>query len=573
MPEISSTYPHHSSSNLPSYIRHFILTTISLALIPIVAILLELLSHTHLSSINIKHSLLNRTNLITVLRHPTCFPPPPYTLYSTRVVLPSHQIRPAYIAIDAIGNIQHVTTFLHPRTVISSRLIVDVSPLVVMPGLIDPHVHVNEPGRESWEGFYHATRAAAAGGTTAILDMPLNNIPSTLDNITLTQKMEAFAAARPVVDVGFIGGITPANMHKVEELVRGGVIALKSFMVDSQSKDFPHVSKQDLKTAIQILHRLATETYPDAPPVPYMLHAELDAGSNARLASEGTYNHESYAVYEASRPMSWELEAVQYASSAANNSKVHLYIAHVSAHQVIEFVANLRESAKLNTATLSVETCPHYLIGASEEIPDGATLWKCSPPIRSAANRAKMRTYTFADTLSRSVVDVISSDHSPCPISLKQTNGNLTQAWGGIFGLQYRLQGTWTAAKAESASLIRIVELLAEGPALKFGLNERKGFIQSGLDADIVIWDPDKEESLDKSACLHRIKASPYHGTTLQGVVHCTLLRGRTVFSKSAAQNDIGSDKCIRGVGNLLRRSVEDGRVMSEKVVVTDMTN
>lgn len=442
-----------------------------------------------------------------------------------------------------------------------------------MPGLIDPHVHVNEPGRESWEGFYHATRAAAAGGTTTILDMPLNNVPSTLDNITLAQKIEAFAAAHPVVDVGFIGGITPANMHKVEELLQGGVVALKSFMVDSQSKDFPNVSKQDLITVIQILDRLATKTYPDAPPVPYMLHAELDVGSDAQLASEDTYKHENYAVYEASRPVSWEVEAVRYAIDTANNSKVHIYIAHVSAHQVIEFVSKLRESAELKTAILSVETCPHYLIGASEEIPDGATLWKCAPPIRSAANRAKMRAYTFADASHRSVIDVISSDHSPCPITLKQTEGNLTQAWGGISGLQYRLQSTWTAANAENSSLIRIVELLAEGPALKFGLNERKGFLRSGLDADVVIWDSDRKENLDEATCLHRIKASPYHGTTLRGVVHYTLLRGRSVFSKRAAQSDTDSHRCIHGVGNLLRRSAGDGRVTSQRVVGTDVTN
>lgn len=446
------------------------------------------------------------------------------------------------------------------------RLLVDVSPLVVMPGLIDPHVHVNEPGRESWEGFYHATRAAAAGGTTTILDMPLNNVPSTLDNVTLTRKINALPTAYPVIDVGLIGGITPANIDKIDELVEGGVIALKSFMVDSQSKDFPHVSKADLSTAIEGLHRLATETYPDAPLVPYMLHAELDIGPDARLVAKGGYNHKSYADYEASRPASWEVEAVRYATETANNSKVHIYIVHVSAYEVVEFVSNLRESSLLGTATLSMETCPHYLIGASEEIPDGETLWKCSPPIRPAANRAKLRAYMFRNASSHSVIDVIASDHSPCPVELKQTNGNLTRAWGGISGLQYRLQSAWTAVKEENGSLIHIAELLAERPALKFGLSAKKGFLRNGLDADIVIWDPEGRELLEEATCLHRFKASPYHGTVIQGVVLHTLLRGKSVFSKSAAKDDTSSDKCIRNTGNLLRRSAKNGDIISEEV-------
>lgn len=430
-----------------------------------------------------------------------------------------------------------------------------------MPGLIDPHVHINEPGRQEWEGFYHATRAAAAGGTTTVLDMPLNNVPSTLNQTHLAQKVQALKSSQPVVDVALIGGVTPLNMDKIDQLVAAGVVALKSFMVDSQSADFPHVSRENLEAAIQTLHTLATATYPDAPPIPYMLHAELDLGPHPALTNKPTFDDKSYSDFEASRPSSWEVEAVRVATRAANNFRVHIYIAHVSAHDVLDFVSKLQAENSLQTAKLSLETCPHYLVWASDEIPDGATLHKCSPPIRTRANRALLRSSAFLTDPSLGVViDAVGSDHSPCPFDLKDTDGNLTGAWGGISGLQYRLQATWSAAKEEGASIAQVAELLSAGPARVFGLENLKGSLREGLDADIVVWDPDGEEHLSERSCLHRWKASAYHGKVVPGRVMQTLLRGESVFSRESESELSELAECDVGKGRLIKRKPESGQ-------------
>lgn len=500
--------------------------------------------------------------LAKVTSSPEDFPEPPFTLFSSRVVLPQHVVKPAYVVIDAAGKIEAVKESVLSFMVASNGFIVDVSPFVIMPGLIDPHVHANDPGRTTWEGYEHAARAAAAGGTTTILDMPLNNVPSTVNRATLVQKIRALSSARPIVDVGLIGGVIPENIHNVKELLDGGVLALKSFMVDSQSKDFPNVSKEDFKKVVAELHRVWSRSATKGRLVPYMLHAELEMYPDSSALNR-EYDHESYDDYEASRPAAWEVQAIRYAAEIANNSNVHIHIAHVSAHEAVELISELRYNGSLKVATLTAETCPHYLLWAKEEIPPRSTLFKCSPPIRSAENRERLVRSTFLNEKSSRIIDLIASDHSPCPPELKSLEGNISNAWGGISGLQYRLQGSWTAASKFNVSVVRMAELLSEGPARVFGIDTLKGFLKAGLDADIVIWDPEASKLLTEDQCHHRHKSSPFHGLAMRGAVIRTLLRGRSIFigktgSDSEGRSPFGSSK-----GRLLVRSPREGAVRS----------
>lgn len=556
-----------SPSRPSSLLRNMILgRTIPLLLIPSLAVLIALLFARYASLTTVAHTFLQVSKLAKVTRNPEDYPEPPFTLFSSRVVLPQHLVKPAYVIIDAAGKIEAVKESVLSIAVLSNRFIVDVSPFVVMPGLIDPHVHVNEPGRTSWEGYEHASRAAAAGGTTTILDMPLNNVPSTIDLASLVQKIHALSSARPIVDVGVIGGVIPGNIHNVEELLDGGVLALKSFMVDSQSKDFPNLSKEDFKKAVAELHRVWSSSAANDRMIPYILHAELDIAPGKQgdsSSQDREYNHESYDDYEASRPAAWEVEAIRYAAEVANNSNVHIHIAHVSAHEAVDVISELRYSGSLKLAMLTAETCPQYLLWAKEELPPRATLFKCSPPIRSAENRERLVRSTFVDEESSRVIDLVASDHSPCPPELKSREGNISNAWGGISGLQYRLQGSWTAASTLNVSVVQMTKLLSEGPARVFGIDNLKGFLKAGLDADIVVWDPEASTLLTESQCHHRHKASPFHGLAMRGAVIRTLLRGRSVFNGKTGSDPDGPSPFGSAKGRLLVRSPSDGAIRS----------
>lgn len=533
-------------------------------IVPAFAVLIAVLFPHHPSVAAFIYTLLHRTNLVQISRGGQQFPEPPFTLFSTKVVLPEHVVKPAYIVIDSNGKIQDVHRSLLSALYYAKTQIVDVSPFVVMPGLIDPHVHVNEPGRTSWEGYHHASRAAVAGGTTTILDMPLNNIPSTVDHDSLAQKISALASAKPIVDVGIIGGVIPSNIPKIQQLLDGGVLALKSFMVDSQSRDFPNVSKKDLKSAVEELHRVTTDR--STRRIPYILHAELDLGDAEGVDKSSQmkeFNHESYEDFEAARPAAWEVEAVRYVAEAANHSKVHIHIAHVSAHEAVKLISNIRSSGNLKVATLTAETCSQYLLWAKEEIPKRSTLLKCSPPIRSVENRRQMLQSIFQTNHFFRGIDLIASDHSPCPPELKSPEGNMTSAWGGISGLQYRLQATWTAAKTVNGTVVQVAKLLSEEPARIFGIDNMKGSLKAGLDADIVIWDPDSSKILTEEDCHHRHKLSPFHGQMLNGVVMRTLLRGRSAYVADSNTHIGVSDQFGATTGLLLVRSPESGATVS----------
>ena len=473
---------------------------------------------------------------------------------------PSHEVKPAYILIAEDGTIFGLKTSLASMTRKWRAVIVNVSPLVVMPGLIDPHVHLNEPGKTEWEGFYSGTRAAAAGGTTTVLDMPINSVPATTNTRAMEMKVRAFSESNPVVDVGIIGGIIQGNVEDIEPLIRAGVIAVKSFMVDSQSPDFPFTRENDLKQAIAELDRIANAAGEGVKRIPYILHAELDDGeynTGDRAARAEEYNHSNYSHFERSHPDSWETNAIRMVTSAANSSKVHIHIAHVSSHHAVAQIANIRNDPSFR-AMLTAETCTQYILWASDEIPDGSTYLKCRPPIRSSRNRERLLRAVFGDSEHEGSIDLIASDHSPCPQELKETDGNLTMAWGGIAGLQYRLHAAWSAAKKRNRSVVDVVKLLAEGPAITFGLQEVKGFLKKDLHADIVVWDPEVRKVFRPESCLHRHKCSAFDNMEMWGAVVYTLLRGKLVYRRTG-ESEIHHFNAASG--ELLVRSAPDGRM------------
>lgn len=476
------------------------------------------------------------------------FPSPPYVLYSSRVLLPGAAIAPAAITVAASGRISAVArteTAAAARVAAQKAPFVDVTPLVIFPGLVDPHVHINEPGRMKWEGFASATRAAAAGGTTTLLDMPLNSVPSTTSLPSLLAKARALAApsASPVVDVGLIAGVVPTNIASIPDLFRAGVLAFKSFMVDSQTAYFDHVTVDEMVEAMEVLS--ATMRKHDASASaffpPYMLHAELPRVTDD-LSTPYAGADTSYPAYLASRPASWELDAVDVIMRYAIDTGCRVHVVHVSAADaadlITQFIASDVRPAAAAYDLLTAETCPHYLLFSAEEIPDGAPLFKCAPPIRSDANRKRLWKLMGNDGLS-----MISSDHSPVHTMMRNIeSGDVRSAWGGISGLQYRLQASWSAAQelnegnlGADALLARIGEALSSVPARVFGLDGAKGSIAVGIDADFVIWDPEDTVVVEESDCLHRHGLSAYSGMNLTGVIHRTILRGQSVFSKEGS--------------------------------------
>lgn len=381
----------------------------------------------------------------------------------------------------------------------------DAGDTVVMPGIIDTHVHVNEPGRANWEGFETATRAAAAGGVTTILDMPLNSIPATTTVDALALKREA-ARGKTAVNVEFIGGVVPGNTGELEGLRDAGIRAFKCFLSPSGVDEFPHVTERDLSKAFPVLARLG---------LPLMAHAE----DPALLLESGSST--SYADYLASRPVEAEHSAIELLIGLMSRTRAPVHIVHLSSATSLDIV----RAAKKRGLPLTVETCPHYLTFAAEEIPDGATEYKCAPPVRSAAERDALWQALIAGE-----IDLIASDHSPCPPNMKRTHGDFFSAWGGIASLQLSLAAVWTGARARGVAPQRIAQWMGAAPAKLAGLGSRKGAIAEGYDADIVLWDPDASFVVDPASLFHRHAVTPYAGRELFGVVRATYVGGRKVF-------------------------------------------
>ena len=374
---------------------------------------------------------------------------------------------------------------------------------LLIPGVVDTHVHVNEPGRTEWEGFASATRAAAAGGVTTILDMPLNSIPPTIDPAALAVKRAA-AAPEALVDVGFWGGAVPGNLGNLRALSDAGVFGFKCFLSPSGVDEFPHLDPAGLRAA---LHELAEFDGL------LIVHAE----DPAVLDDSQNNGGRSYARFVDSRPPEAELAAIGRVIDGIRETGGRAHILHLSSAAALPLIAG----AKAEGLRLTAETCPHYLTLDAEHIPDGATEFKCCPPIRDEHNRELLW-----QGLVDGVIDLIVSDHSPATVDLKLGfDGDFGRAWGGISGLQLGLANVWTDAARRGIGLDRVLGWMSSGPAAFAGL-EQKGRIAVGADADLVAFAPDEEFTVEPSELAHKNPVSAYAGRRLRGVVATTWLRG-----------------------------------------------
>jgi allantoinase len=440
-----------------------------------------------------------------------------------RRVVTSDGIGPAAILVES----GRITAVVAPGDVPADCPRRDVGDRVVMPGLVDAHVHVNEPGRTEWEGFATATRAAAAGGVTSLVDMPLNSIPATTSLAALERKRAA-ASGRVSVDCGFWGGVVPGNAAELVPMVDAGVAGFKAFLVPSGVDEFPHVDESDLRTAMPILGRRN---------VPLLVHAEL--GGRAGAGADGEPRR--YATYLASRPKAWENDAIRFLVGLCRETGCSIHIVHLSSAEALPALRDARREG----LPVTVETCPHYLFFAAEEIADGRTEFKCSPPIRERDNREGL----WAG-LRDGVIDFVVSDHSPCTPELKALeSGDFQRAWGGIASLQLRLPVVWTEARQRGLGLDRLADWLCRRPAELAGFGARKGRLAPGYDADLVVWDPEAEIVVEPPSVEHRHKLTPYLGYRLHGRVELTLVRGAVVYDGGAL---VGEPR-----GELLRRHAQ----------------
>jgi allantoinase len=450
-------------------------------------------------------------------------PTPNLVIRGKRVVLPD-SIAPASIHI-AGDKIIGVAAF--ESVPANCQLIETDDESLVMPGLVDTHVHINEPGRTEWEGFRTATRAAAAGGVTTLVDMPLNSIPPTTTVAGFETKLQA-AGEQCFVDVGFWGGVVPGNTRELAGLAAAGVVGFKCFLIHSGVDEFPNVTENDLRQTLPELTKLGALL---------IVHAEVPGPISATgipscaVDSERTSFAEKtdrnvgpteYATFLASRPRAAENEAVDLMITLAHEFGARVHIVH---HSSADALPMLRQ-AKAAGLKITAETCPHYLTFAAEEIPTGATEFKCCPPIRERENREQLWS-----ALKDGTIDMIVSDHSPCPPEMKlPESGDFLQAWGGISSLQLRLPAIWTEASRRGHSLEDLTRWLCSAPAQLVGLAGRKGLIANGYDADLVVWNPGKKFKVEAGALHHRHKVTPYQGLVLDGVVEKTFLRGRKIY-------------------------------------------
>nr|WP_227820317.1 allantoinase AllB [Agromyces aureus] len=377
---------------------------------------------------------------------------------------------------------------------------------VLLPGLVDTHVHVNEPGRTEWEGFTSATRAAAAGGVTTIVDMPLNSVPPTI-SLEAFETKRASADGRVFVDVGFWGGVVPGNLGHLEPLIEAGVFGFKCFLLHSGVDEFPAVTTDEMEAAMQVIARHDSML---------IVHAE-----DAHVIDEAPHPHSvEYADFLASRPRAAEDAAVADVIERATSTGARAHILHLSSADSLGRI----DAAKEAGVDLSVETCPHYLTLTAEEIPQGATAFKCCPPIREGANRDALW-----QGLESGGIDFVVTDHSPATPELKFAgDGDFVEAWGGIASLQLGLPVVWTEARRRGIPLARVVDWMSAAPAKRVGLAS-KGRIAVGADADFAVFAPDARFTVDATSLEHRHPVTPYDGRELSGVVRDTYLAGEPI--------------------------------------------
>lgn len=389
---------------------------------------------------------------------------------------------------------------------------IDLGDRVLMPGLVDSHVHINEPGRTEWEGFATATRAAAAGGVTTLVDMPLNSIPVTTTLAALRQKAAA-TAGQLAVDVGFWGGVVPGNAAELAPMAAAGARGFKCFLCHSGIDDFPRSTDADLRVAMPILR---------AAGVPLLVHAELE---DPELRTPDGADPRDYATYLHSRPKVWEDRAVAMVVDRVRQTGCRAHIVHLSSASALPIL----RAAKAEGLPITAETCPHYLCLSAEQVPMGDTAWKCAPPIRERANQDALWA-----ALADGTLDVVVTDHSPCTPGLKLPDtGDFMGAWGGIASLQLGLRAVWTEAQRRGFSVPQIARLMCTQPADLAGFPDR-GRIAVGARADLMAWSPEPTAEVRASELLHRHPITPWAGRTLAGAVHDVWLGGTPIVSGGA---------------------------------------
>jgi allantoinase len=414
------------------------------------------------------------------------------------VTAASEGARSACIIFDQ-GKILEIRDF---ADVPADCALIDVPDRFVLPGLVDTHVHINEPGRTEWEGFATATRAAAAGGVTCVVDMPLNCIPATTSVAALEEKRRS-ARGQSCVDYAFWGGVVPGNVEELLPLAAAGVRGFKCFLIDSGVDEFSMVSEADLRLAMPVLAGIG---------LPLLVHAEDPA--------EVSGDYHDYASYLRSRPDEAEVAAIRLLIDLCREYRTRIHIVHLATAKAVPML----EEARREGLPISVETCPHYLYFNAESIPPGATEYKCAPPIRGIANQELLW-----EALRRGTIDLVATDHSPCPPTMKnRADGDFYKAWGGIASLSAALPAMWTAASKRGFDIADVVRWMSGAPTALAGLDRHKGRIAPGYDADFVVFDSEAEFEVTPEKLHFRHPVSPYVGQKVRGRVELTIVRGRT---------------------------------------------
>jgi allantoinase len=434
-------------------------------------------------------------------------------------VVTSDGIRPAAILVEG----ERIQAIVSPDQVpIDGYKIHDFGEAAILPGLVDSHVHINDPGRTEWEGFESATRAAAAGGYTLLVDMPLNCLPATTTVAALEAKREA-AHGKCRVDWAAWGGVVHDNEDHIESLADAGVRGFKCFLINPGIDGFSMVTEQQLRTALPHVARTG---------LPLLVHAELPGPIDRASGGLADADWNGYSTYLRSRPEEAELEAIQVMLALCREYGFRLHIVHLSTSAALQRL----QAARSEGLMVSVETCPHYLHLSAETIANGATLCKCAPPIRGRENCERLW-----QGLRDGTIDLVVTDHSPCPPAMKRlAEGNFQTAWGGISSLSLALPLMWTEASRRGFTLLGLARWMAAAPARLAGCDTRKGRIATGCDADFVVFDSDREFVVTEDKLHYRHPVSPYLGETLRGVVKATYLRGNCVFAEGQFPGEPG---------------------------------